>query len=116
VLDAGAVLRRLDGDRELLRELVEIFDHDCPRYLERIRTALAGRDGTAAAEAAHALRGAAGYFAAAEVMSAASQVESLARAGECASAAAVYARLESEAGRLKEALHDLLAPAEAACS
>jgi signal transduction histidine kinase/HPt (histidine-containing phosphotransfer) domain-containing protein len=114
-LDGKAILRRLDNDRELLRELVGIFDQDCPRYLERIRTALAWRDGPAAADSAHALRGAAGNFAAAEVMAAAFQVESLARAGEHASAAAACAQLESEAGRLKEALHDLLTPAEAAC-
>ncbi len=116
LLDGKAILRRLDNDRELLRELVEIYDQDCPNYLGRIRTALSQRDGTAAADAAHAFRGAAGNFAAAEVMAAAFQVESLARAGEHASAAAACTHLESEVLRLKEALHALLTPAEAACS
>jgi CheY-like chemotaxis protein/HPt (histidine-containing phosphotransfer) domain-containing protein len=116
ILDRKAVLRRLDDDRELLRELIAIFHQDCPRYLERIRTALAECDGVSAADAAHALRGAAGNFAAAEVMAVALQVESLAQVGEFTSAALAFDKLESETRRLKEALHDLLTPSEAACS
>ncbi|WP_229423561.1 hybrid sensor histidine kinase/response regulator [Massilia frigida] len=57
VLDWDGALLRLDGDRELLRELAALFIGDGPHLLEALDQALAAADGEAAQRAAHSLQG-----------------------------------------------------------
>ena len=41
ILDEQGLLERVDGSRELLREVVELFLGSCPRQREALRAALA---------------------------------------------------------------------------
>ena len=55
-IDFAAIMRRLENDRELFRNFVEIFDEDAPKLLESILSAAACADLAAIRRAAHALK------------------------------------------------------------
>src|SRR5258706_5552352 len=56
-LDREGLLARVEGDRDLLRELVAIFAEEAPLQLSAIRAAVWKGDAAAVAWAAHALAG-----------------------------------------------------------
>ena len=115
-IDSGALLDRVEGDTELLRELIGLFLQDAPRQLSTLRAALACNDARALQAAAHSIKGAASNFAAAAVVEAAVRIESLARQGDLTSCVPACAALEAEMARLNAALARLQSalPSEAA--
>ena len=74
-------MRRLDNDRELFQNFVEIFNEGCTKLLEALRSAAATADLAAIRRNAHALRGLAANFNAFELLAIASRFE-LGQAGE----------------------------------
>jgi HPt (histidine-containing phosphotransfer) domain-containing protein len=110
-LDRRAVLSRLDGDPDLLRELVKIFLKDAPRLLAEAKAALAEGDATRLQRAAHTLKGAASNFSALAASGAAEQLESIARDGDLRRAEEVLEPLEDALTRTFPALKDLAEPA-----
>jgi HPt (histidine-containing phosphotransfer) domain-containing protein len=97
-------MERLDGDRELLAEIVELFLESAPRLMRELKKALGGRDDKALERAAHALKGAVANFGARSAMDAALRMEQRAQKGDLAGARAAWAPLEKEMTRLKKAL------------
>ena len=59
VFDYDDFLERMDGDMDLLKEVIEIFLDDSPNLLAALRLALRSRDAAAMEKAAHTLKGAA---------------------------------------------------------
>lgn len=59
VFDLKSVRERLEGDDELIREIVSIFLADSRKYLEQIEAHLVNSEFTLLARVAHSLRGAA---------------------------------------------------------
>jgi CheY-like chemotaxis protein len=104
VLDAAAVLRRVDGDLELLREVIELFREDSPRLLAEIRAALADKDAVRLKKAAHTLKGSVGHIAAQAAFQAALELETLGGQGDLDTAEDLFARLQRELDRLQPAL------------
>jgi PAS domain S-box-containing protein len=102
--DRQALMERLDGDRELLAEIVELFLESAPRLLLDVKKALGDSKGEALGRAAHALKGAVANFGARAAMDAALRMEQRARQGDVAGARAAWAPLEKEMTRLKKAL------------
>jgi HPt (histidine-containing phosphotransfer) domain-containing protein len=82
----AAALQRVDGDVELLIELVEVFFQDYPDHLSCLMQALAQHDFTGVRKTAHTLKGSLGYLGA-------WQGEQLARDIEQASQSADAARV-----------------------
>ena len=80
--DAMLTLDRLEGDEELLAEVVEIFLEEAPRQLAGLRQAIDNRDAAKAAEIAHSLKGELAYFGILEVSGRARRLEDMARAGD----------------------------------
>jgi two-component system sensor histidine kinase/response regulator len=114
LLDAAAVLDRVDGDLDVLHELVELFIADSPRLLADIRAALADRDADRLKIAAHTLKGAAGNFGAKSTVAAALRLEKMAAAREFSAGAQALEALEDVLTRLHTALGKLdLEPAPA---
>lgn len=60
VFDINKALEMVDGDKEFLKELIEIFNSDYPQKLSKISRAIKEKDFKALDEAAHSLKGAAG--------------------------------------------------------
>jgi CheY-like chemotaxis protein len=104
IFDKAAVLDNIDGDVELLRELVETFFEEYPELLSQIREAIAHGDNTALMRAAHTLKGSVGVFATKPAFEAALKLEMMGRNGDLAHAEEAYAVLEKELERLKMAL------------
>ena len=92
-----------------MRQVARIFLSECPRYLDRIGTALSAGDGTALQIAAHTLKGAVGNLSAGTSFAAASRLEELAWAGNLTDAAAGLTAFTAELDRLRPALRALLA-------
>ncbi len=105
--DRAAILARLDGDVELLGELVELFLQDCPRLFALMREALAKSDAETFERAAHTLRGAVSTFGAPAAVAGARRLEEMARKGDLAQAAEAVQALEAEIERLKPLLMEL---------
>ena len=57
-LDEGAMLKRCNGDTELLADVIRAFLDDCPAQLAAINAAVISRNPEALRAAAHALKGA----------------------------------------------------------
>jgi PAS domain S-box-containing protein len=104
VLDEALLMSRVDGDLELLKDLVDLFLEDCPRLLDEIRVALDQKDAGTAERSAHSLKGSTGNLAAKLASEAALKLESVARAGDWVRAEDALRELESQLGRLKSAL------------
>jgi len=77
--DVTAALARVDGDRELLAELVQIVRAESPRVLSEIRRCVDAGDPAGLERAAHRLRGSIGVFGARSVLQAALELETMAR-------------------------------------
>ncbi len=57
MIDLQFSLKRLGGDRVLLREIVQIFFEDSPKLLQELAGAFKASDSTSVRQAAHALKG-----------------------------------------------------------
>ena len=107
-LDIEAMLRRMEGDRELLREVCGEFLRVAPDYLEKIKAAVNDKNSSQVEKIAHTFKGAVGNFETGEVFGAAQTLEELGRAGKLNLADEAYTRLEKELGRLLSALKTLM--------
>lgn len=107
--DPAELWRRVDGDRDLLASLVELYREDAPRLLAQVAGALAADDCAALESAAHALKGATAVLAAGAAGALLGQLERQGRAGELAAARATHGLLALEVERLLSALDELLA-------
>jgi two-component system sensor histidine kinase/response regulator len=85
-----AVLARIGGDAELLADISRIFIDGAPRHLEHIRAALDAGDADALRRAAHALKGAAANFDAADLVGAARALEDMGQSGDLTAAEASW--------------------------
>jgi HPt (histidine-containing phosphotransfer) domain-containing protein len=94
------LLALMDGDRELLFELIDVFLEDAPQRIQAVRSALADRNADAVYRAAHALKGSAGNFGAPEVVSRANRLEALARENDLDAAAIEFEFLETDMSQL----------------
>jgi HPt (histidine-containing phosphotransfer) domain-containing protein len=104
VIDREALLERVDGDLDLLAELVETFEVECPRLLNATREAVAGADSHALERAAHSLKGSIGTFCAPAAFEAAGRLEQLGRDGDLTEAEAALTALEAEITQVQGAL------------
>lgn len=102
--DREAALERLDDDEELLRDVVQQFISDAPASLAAIDAAIRQGDGPALRDAAHALKGSAGYLAADDFCLAAQTLEGFGRANLIDDARQAWPSFETAALAVVEAL------------
>ncbi len=106
-------LEAIDGDRQLMLELVEIFREECPKMRGEMAEALAAGDAARVRRGAHTLKGSLSHLAAAEGIELALQVETHAKQGDLAAAAAAWPRLEAALDQLKPELDEYIRQARA---
>jgi two-component system, sensor histidine kinase and response regulator len=99
-LRRAALLARVGGDEQVAAQLCAVFLDDAPKRLEGIAQAVAAGDARALQSAAHAFKGAASVFDAADVVAAARRIEQLAAAGDLAAGALVLPELEARSRAL----------------
>ena len=104
VFDLAMALGRVDGDRTLLGEIVQIFTADVPGMLAAVRSAIDAGDQIALTRAAHRLKGSILTFAAERASAAALALEQAARAGAMDRAQPLTDALSRELERLLAAV------------
>jgi HPt (histidine-containing phosphotransfer) domain-containing protein len=106
LVDWQQALESLDGNRQLLGELVDIFREECPKLRAEIETALAAGDLPGLRRAAHTLKGALCHLAAVSALNLAQQVEDRAREQNLEAASALWPRLRAELDQLNPILSE----------
>ena len=104
VFDRAAALAKVEGDGELLRTMIRLFDTQAGKLLPEIRAAGARGDGGALERSAHKIKGSMGTFCATRATEAALRLETMGRDGRLAGTEIHIAELEREVGRLRESL------------
>jgi len=104
IFDRAGLLERVEGDEELLAEIVRLFLEELPHALEELHAADEARDSKALAAVAHKLRGALANLCAPAATAAALLLEQHANAKEPDSARRAAGTLASELDRLKAPL------------
>ncbi|SRR6266851_6399033 len=106
-LNRASILERLDGNQELLTELIQLFSGEAPHLIEAMRNALQQGDMRELERSAHSMKGAASNFSAYGTVSAASKLENDAKNGDSKSAKVSLATLEVAVERLLPELANL---------
>lgn len=101
LLDRDAALERLDGDEELLQEIVEIFLEDAPRLFLALKQARLDRDQKTTERQAHSLKGASANVGAVHLQASCLAAEAHAKAGR-------WDELEAQLPELEASLHATL--------
>ncbi len=114
-LSRAKLLETLDGDEEVLQQLIALFQENTPRLLAELGQAIASRQPDEVARTAHALLSSLGAIGANEARGLTQQLEHQGRAGNLEKSEAVFAALERETARLQQTLASF-APAEMAKS
>jgi PAS domain S-box-containing protein len=109
-IDTASALARVEGNFELLKEMVALFLLELPGLMTSLREAVTAGEANAIARAAHKLKGSVGNFAAHPAFEAASKLEALGRDGNLSEAKPIYVDLEREIERLKSAMASLSEP------
>jgi len=107
VLDRKALLKFVDGDPELLQELVQVFLRERAGMMTRVETAISAGDAKKVQQAAHALKGALGTFGAREAFEAALKLEIMGRAGNLTGVEEAWTALQRAVARFEPALREL---------
>ncbi len=107
-MDMKDALERLEGDRELLEELAQLFKEECAKTLYEIRAAIDARDASLISRLAHALKGSSLSLSARPLSEAAAELEKRAATGDFADAESLYGKITVEAQRLLAELDSIL--------
>jgi two-component system sensor histidine kinase/response regulator len=106
-LDRRALLDRVEGDMELLGDIIELFKEDSVRQLAAIRDAIDKKQPDLLRRAAHTLKGTCGNLGVTEAAATALELEKLAASGDLSRAHESQRSLEEQiqmAGKLLDSL------------
>jgi HPt (histidine-containing phosphotransfer) domain-containing protein len=106
--DPDSLWDRIDGDVDLLRDLIGIFAKEYPGILLRIESAISQGEGTELQKASHKLKGSVLQFSASGAAAAAANLEDMGKRGAMDGAGASLAKLKSEVGSLMESLNSMI--------
>jgi PAS domain S-box-containing protein len=107
VIDVEEALARVEGDRDLLRELAAMLRDETPRFLSEIKRCAEERDARGLVASAHSFKGACSNLSAKPAANAALALEMLGRESRFDEIGARVAELEHESTRLDDALLSL---------
>jgi PAS domain S-box-containing protein len=107
VFDEARAAARLDGDRRLLHDVLNIYRADAPSLVRRVLDAASGADMDGLRRAAHALKGTLGTIGAPRAFAAAARVEDAAANADVAAAGGLVGALRTELALLDTALSEL---------
>jgi HPt (histidine-containing phosphotransfer) domain-containing protein len=104
LLDTDATLRRLGGDRELLRELADVMFDAYPMQLSELRESIERRDRVSMRRTAHTLKGELASFGAHTASEAAWRLESEPGTSDWSEIEAWFTTLEREIEHVRPSL------------
>jgi len=108
MIDLQKLDQNMDGDAEMLRDIVDAFLRDLPQRERELQESLGRRDAPTLARAAHTLKGLLLTLGAKPAADVALQLEILARCGNLGEAEGLARELRQELAQLTPALRELL--------
>ncbi len=96
ILDLPALLERLDGDMELVHELLALYLEDCPRLISGIKAAITVKDSRSLDGYAHSMKGASANLGALRLQSLSYELEQMGKNSQLDQAPAVFQALEGQ--------------------
>jgi CheY-like chemotaxis protein len=105
--DWAAALDAVDGDRDLLEKLVQVFFKEYPLFLNKLRASVDQGDADGVRHAAHQLNGSIRFLSAKRASELALQLETMGRDGKLGNASEVLTSLEAEIQQVAPAFRDL---------
>jgi HPt (histidine-containing phosphotransfer) domain-containing protein len=106
--DPESLWNRVDGDIDLLRELVDVFALEAPKMLTRIEAAIGHGSASELEQASHKLKGSVLQFSASAAAAAALELEEKGRLGSVAGSEPLLRKLRHEIGSLQEILNSMV--------
>jgi len=106
IFDREQALASVDGDMELLREIVSLFLEDYPKNIAEIDSAIREVDASRLSRTAHALKGMVANFGARRAFDLALRLETMGKEKELTKAGGVFSSLAKEMECLRTALED----------
>jgi HPt (histidine-containing phosphotransfer) domain-containing protein len=103
-VDVVQLLERIDGDRTLLGELVDLFREDYPNSLRAVQEAIDTQDSDSLRSTSHALKGALANLSAIQASTLAAELEVIGKSPNLTQAQATLDRLSHELVNVKRAL------------
>ncbi len=104
IIDTADVMARVDGDRELLAELVEIFREQARELVAALHEAVTAADAERVEHLAHTLRGSVANFGAHDTVRIAQELELAGRSGHLDNAASLVTELATHVAAIERAL------------
>jgi len=101
LIDLSRAMEAVDGDKGLLRVLVDDFIEDYPQYLEELEDLIAKNDSAQVERKAHSLKGSIGNFGVGKAYELACQIETLGKESRLEGAADVLKKLEDQMNQIK---------------
>lgn len=108
VFDREAVLDLVDGERELLEDLADMFREDLPRNVERVENAISVGDTRIIHDVAHQLKSSVGNLGGRAAQNAVQQLEQTARDGQLENSRELFSECRLELDRFCQALDAFL--------
>jgi len=102
ILNLSEAMENMDGDAELLAEIVEIFVETAPQQFDALAAAIAAGDVADVAIKAHGMKGGASNFCAGKFVGSALKLEQLAKSGTLEGAEDLLAAMRSDYAELGE--------------
>lgn len=96
VLNLGNAMENLDGDAELLQEVLEIFLEMIPEQLDELDASIQAGSATGLDSIAHSLKGSASNFCAVKFVETALRMEQLGKSGSVAGAPELMRQLRED--------------------
>jgi DNA-binding response OmpR family regulator len=107
IFDRRVLLERLDGDEEILKEIIVTFLDDAPNQIRELKKALEEKNSSRVERQAHLLKGAALNIGGNGFQMAAREMEEAGREGDLTKAHSLVAMFDREFEKLKGALTGL---------
>lgn len=101
VLNLEVALELMDGDADLLKEVLQIFIDDVPRKMNGLRNALESADADAISLEAHSMKGSSANIGAELIRELAIKIQQAGAEHQIGTAKKLFEKLESELTRLK---------------
>jgi len=110
IFDRQQLETRLDGDVDLVREILGLFRDDAPLQLAALEAAVAAGEWPAVTRYAHSIKGSSGNVGGLRVEAVSGALEAAARAGETGRARGLAQSLREELEALLKAISDAAQP------
>jgi len=106
-IDREELMQRVDGNLDLLSEIVKLYSKAIPGFVEQIETGIQSNNGKIIKNVTNNLKGMISNFSAPSAVKAANALESAGESCDFIQAKSLFVELKSELERLDFALHDL---------